>query len=163
MIFCEVKLPTFICFLCIDYHPNLPYGISGLVKIKVFMFFAILDKISNFGQPWNGKKWKFPHTVFVSAWNQPIYTNLSQSDWQFSEWSDFLMSPKMLIKGAAPAAVTKHLAASANCKANNFASSFSLIDNEANMQKRRIMEALYIRDIDPIINRQVKSYKLNLI
>ena len=68
-----------------------------------------------------------------------------------------------LIKGAAPTAVTKHLAASANCKANNFASSFSLIDNEASMHKRRIMEALYIRDLDPIINRQVKSYKLNLI
>ena len=68
-----------------------------------------------------------------------------------------------LIKGAAPTAVTKHLGASENCKANNFASSFSLIDNEANMHKRRIMEALYIRDIDPIINRQVKSYKLELI
>ena len=69
-----------------------------------------------------------------------------------------------LIKGAAPTAVTKHLVASANCKANNFASSFLLIDNEAaNLHRRIIMEALYIRDIDPIINRQVKSYKLNLI
>ena len=68
-----------------------------------------------------------------------------------------------LIKGASPTAVTKHLAASANCKANNAASSFSIIDNEASMFKRRIMEALYIRDFDPIVNRQIKSYKLQLI
>ena len=68
-----------------------------------------------------------------------------------------------LIKGASPTAVTKHLAASANCKANNAASSFSIIDNEASMFKRRLMEALYIRDFDPIINRQIKSYKLQLI
>ena len=68
-----------------------------------------------------------------------------------------------LIKGAAPTAVSKHLMASDNCKANNHASSFSILDNKANMTKRRIMEALYIRDIDPIINRQIKSYKLELI
>ena len=64
-----------------------------------------------------------------------------------------------VIKGATTTAVTKHLVASANCKA----SSFLLIDNKANMHKRRITEALYICDLDPIINRQIKSYKLNLI
>ena len=46
------------------------------------------------------------------------------------------------IKGAVPTAVTIHLAASANCKANNCASCLSLIHNEANMRKRMIMEAL---------------------
>ena len=52
---------------------------------------------------------------------------------------------------------------SANSKANNFASSFLLIEVEADMHKIRIMEALYIRDLDPIINGQVKSYSLYLI
>ena len=68
-----------------------------------------------------------------------------------------------LIKGAAPAAASKHLMASDNCKANNHALSFSLLDNEVNMTKRRIMEALYLRGIDAIINRQKKRYKLELI
>ena len=41
-----------------------------------------------------------------------------------------------LIKGAAPTVVTKHLVASENCKANNFDSSLSLLDNEASMHTR---------------------------
>ena len=68
-----------------------------------------------------------------------------------------------LVKGAAPTAISKHLMASENCKVNNFVSSFTLLDNETNMAKRRIMEALYIRDTDPSLNRQIKSYKLELI
>ena len=68
-----------------------------------------------------------------------------------------------LIEGAALIAVIKHLVATANCKANNFTWSFSLIDNFAKMDKRGIMEALYIPHLHPIIKRQVKSYKLNLI
>ena len=66
-------------------------------------------------------------------------------------------------KGAVPIAVTKHLSASANYKANNFVSSFSLPNNKANMYKRGIIEALNIGDLDPNINSQVERYKLNLI
>ena len=36
--------------------------------------------------------------------------------------------------------------------------------NDVNFRAvRTVMEALYIRDIDPILNRQIKSYNLQLI
>ena len=38
-----------------------------------------------------------------------------------------------------------------------------ILDNDSSMFKRRIMEAIYIGDMDPIVNRPFKSYKSNLI
>ena len=57
---------------------------------------------------------------------------------------------------------TTHLVTLANWKATNFAS-FFILDNEGSIYRRQIIEALFIRDLYIVINRQVKSYKFNLV
>ena len=68
-----------------------------------------------------------------------------------------------LVKGPAPTSVTKHLVDDRLCKLGNDSSSFSILDFESGEFTRRLKEALWVKKESPILNRQVKSEKLNLI
>ena len=59
-------------------------------------------------------------------------------------------------------AVYKHLRESAACLAANDEQSFSLLDSAPTPYQLSIKEALYIAKIEPVLNKQKKTMKVEL-
>ena len=60
-------------------------------------------------------------------------------------------------------AVYKHLKANPACKRSSNVECFSILDKARTGFQLAVKEAMYIKERDPVLNRQVVSYKLKLL